>query len=109
MAGHFVLRKSSDKFSFILKSGNGETILTSQRYASKSSASNGIASVQRNAPTDTLFERKSSKSGQPFFTLKSGNNQIIGQSQMYKSEKSRDNGIESVKKNGVSSDIRDET
>ncbi len=39
MAGWFELSKSSDnQFRFVLKAGNGETILTSELYTSKASA-----------------------------------------------------------------------
>ena len=47
------------------------------------------------------FEKKTSKSGKFFFVLQSGNHQVIGQSEMYNSESGRNNGIESVKKNGT--------
>ena len=42
MAGWFELSKSSDnQFRFVLKAGNGETILTSELYTSKASAEKG--------------------------------------------------------------------
>jgi uncharacterized protein len=44
-----------------------------------------------------------------FFVLKAKNHQIIGQSQMYESESGCSNGIESVKTNGASTDIKDLT
>mgnify|MGYP003547902531 FL=1 len=45
---------SSGKFRFRLKAGNGEIIATSQAYASKSSAQNGIESVKTNADSPTV-------------------------------------------------------
>lgn len=52
MAGWFELSKSSDnQFRFVLKAGNGETILTSELYTSKASAEKGIASVLSYQPT----------------------------------------------------------
>ncbi len=56
MAGWFELSKSSDnQFRFVLKAGNGETILTSELYTSKASAEKGIASVSKSFafPTQT--------------------------------------------------------
>lgn len=51
MSGWFELSKSSDgQFRFVLKAGNGEIILTSELYTSKSAAENGIASVRTNSP-----------------------------------------------------------
>ncbi len=51
MAGTFVLHKSANgQFYFVLKATNGQTIAQSEMYNSKSAASDGIASVQANAP-----------------------------------------------------------
>ena len=53
MAGWFELSKSSDnQFRFVLKAGNGETILTSELYNSKASEEKGIASLRSNRPQE---------------------------------------------------------
>ncbi|WP_293368423.1 YegP family protein [Nevskia sp.] len=53
--GTFELKKSeSGKFHFNLKAGNGQIVATSQMYASKESALNGIESVRKNAPDAKL-------------------------------------------------------
>jgi len=53
MAGKFVLSNAANsQYRFVLKAGNAETILTSELYASKAGAQNGIASVKENAPHD---------------------------------------------------------
>ena len=110
MAGWFELSKSSDgQFRFVLKAGNAETILTSELYAAKTSAEAGIASVQTNCSNESRYERKTSSNGKPFFNLKAANHQVIGTSQMYATESSRDSGIASVKSNGASSTIKDGT
>lgn len=52
MAARYVLKKSSDgQFYFVLKAANVETIATSERYTTKSSAKDGIESVRTNATT----------------------------------------------------------
>jgi len=109
MAGTYALKKSGDQFMFNLKAANGEVILTSERYTTRAGAQNGIASVQTNSPKDERYERKTSTAGQPYFVLKAANGEVIGKSEMYSSASARDNGIESVKKNGPTTDIRDET
>ena len=110
MAGKFVISKRSNgDFQFNLKAGNGQVILASQGYADKAGAKNGIESVKKNAPDDGKFERKTSSNGKPFFNLLAGNGQVIGSSEMYESEASRENGIESVKKNAPDADVVDET
>ncbi|MEK8086275.1 YegP family protein [Aquabacterium sp. A3] len=110
MAGWFELSKSSDgQFRFVLKAGNAETILSSELYKTRAAAENGIASVQKNAPDDTRYERKTAANGKFHFNLKAANHQVIGSSQLYASEASRDNGIASVQTNGVSTTVKDLT
>jgi uncharacterized protein len=110
MAGWFELSKSKDgQFRFVLKAGNAETILTSELYKAKRSALNGIASVQKNCGNDARYESKVAKNGKAFFNLKAANHQVIGSSQMYATEASRDNGIASVKANGASTTVKDNT
>ena len=110
MAGKFVISKRSNgDFQFNLKAGNGQVILASQGYADKAGAKNGIESVRKNGTDDGKFERKTSSNGKPFFNLLAGNGQVIGTSEMYESEASRENGIESVKKNAPDATVADET
>lgn len=101
-------RKNGD-FQFNLKAGNGQTILSSQGYASRVSCDNGIESVRKNSQDDARFERLESSNGKPYFNLKSTNGQIIGSSEMYESVASRENGIESVKKNAPDATVFDLT
>lgn len=110
MSGKYeIFSDKSEKFHFRLKAGNGEIILASQAYSSKSAAHNGIESVQKNSADDERYERLTAKDGSPYFNLKAANQQIIGHSEMYKSTASRDNGIDSVKKNGSTDKIVDLT
>ena len=110
MAAKYDLKKTdSGKFMFNLKAGNGEIILTSQLYTTKDAAENGIESCRTNSPNDDSYERLDAKNGDPYFNLKAGNGQVIGRSEMYSSASSRDNGIESVKKNGPEARVDDQT
>jgi hypothetical protein len=95
--------------SFVLKAANGEVVLRSETYESKASAKNGIASVQKNSPLAERYDRLESKNGKFYFNLKAGNHQIVGTSQMYATEKSRDDGIASVTKNGGTATVKDLT
>ncbi|CAN7472367.1 YegP family protein [Polaromonas sp. LjRoot131] len=100
MAGKFELKKSkNDKYFFSLLAGNGQKILASEMYETKASAVNGIESVKKNAPDDSRYDRLEGKDGSPYFTLKAGNGQVIGVSEMYSSASARDNGIASCKAN----------
>ncbi|WP_343694527.1 YegP family protein [Flavobacterium sp.] len=108
--GKFVITtRANGEFQFNLKAGNGQTILTSEGYTTKAAALNGIESVKTNSQDDGRYDRKESTSGKPYFTLKAGNGQIIGSSEMYESVSARENGIESVKKNASDADTDDQT
>ncbi len=108
MTGWFELTKNDKgQYAFSLKAGNAETVLRSEQYESRAAAENGIAAVQKNCALDERFDRKDAADGRTYFNLKAGNHQIIGTSQMYATPAARDNGIESVKSNGVSTTIKD--
>ena len=99
MAAKFLLKTAKDgQFYFNLKASNGETILTSEMYKAKASALNGIESVKKNCGDEKRYAKAVSKSSKPFFTLKAANHQVIGNSEMYETEKARDAGIKSVMK-----------
>lgn len=110
MSAKFEVSKSkNDKFLFNLKAGNGEVILTSQMYETKTSAVQGIESVRTNATLDERYERKSSAKGEPYFNLKATNGQIIGHSEMYSSASAMEGGVSSVKKNAPTATVVDLT
>ena len=108
MTGWFELKQAANKqYHFTLKAGNGEVILSSEMYTTKNAAQAGIASVQANAASGDRYGKATATNGKFYFTLKAANHQIIGSSQMYASEQSRDAGITSVMTNGVSVEIRE--
>jgi uncharacterized protein YegP (UPF0339 family) len=110
MLGKFEISKAKNgKFYFTLKASNGQVILTSQRYSSKTSCKNGIESVRTNSQLDERFEQLTGKGGSPYFVLHAGNRQVIGTSQQYKSTKTMENGIASVKKNAPEAPVVDTT
>ncbi len=108
--GKFEIKKDkAGKFRFNLKAGNGQVILSSEAYNSKSACDNGIESVRKNSADDGRFERKTAKNGKAYFNLKASNGQVIGASQMYASNASMENGIKSVKNNASGASIDDQT
>lgn len=110
MAGWFELSSSTDgQFRFTLKTGTGDTLLTSELYKTKSSVANGIASVQANSAQDERYERKTAANGKPFFNLKAANHQVIGTSPMHASEAAREAAIASAKADGSSTTVKDNT
>ena len=110
MSGKFEVKVAKNgKLHWSLKASNGQVILTSQMYASRSNALAGIESVKKNAGLEERFEKKASDNGKPYFVLKASNGQVIGQSQMYQSESARDNAIASVQKFAPDAQIEEQT
>lgn len=108
--GKFVisLRKNGE-FQFNLKATNGQIILTSEGYTTKSACLNGIESVKKNSQVEARYDKKVAANGKPFFNLKATNGQIIGSSQMYVNEKNMLNGVASVMKNAPEAPVVDTT
>lgn len=112
MPGYYVLQKNpvaAQCYHFVLRADNHETILTSENYATKQGAQTGIASCQTNSPYDSRYERRVSITNQPYFVLRALNSQVIGVSEMYSSNSSRDTGIASCKANGPTTKVIDRT
>lgn len=108
--GKFVITaRTNGEYQFSLKAGNGQTILASEGYTTKSACENGIESVKKNSQDDARYEKKESSNGKYFFSLKATNGQIIGSSEMYESAAARDNGIDSVKKNAPDAETDDQS
>lgn len=108
MAGKFELKKSKNgKFFFNLLASNGQIILSSEMYEAKASAVNGIESVKKNSGDAGKYDKLTGKDGSPYFTLKATNGQVIGQSQMYSSEATRDNGIQSCVSHAPGASVSD--
>jgi len=110
MAGKFEIYKDKrGEFRFRLKASNGEPILASEGYKSKRSCMNGVASVQKNGPNSDRYQGKQAKNGKHHFVLKAGNNQVIGTSQLYDSERGMMAGMKSVQKNAATANLEDLT
>ena len=110
MAGKFECYKDkAGEFRFRLKASNGNTILASEGYKSKSGCTNGIESVRKNAADPDRFVKKATASGKFRFSLTAKNSQTIGTSQNYKSESGCNNGMASVAKNAPDATVVDES
>jgi uncharacterized protein len=94
-----------DEFRFRLKADNGQIILSSEGYTSKAACMNGIDSVRKNSIDPKKFNKTTTPTNMFRFSLAAANSQVIGTSQNYKSERGRNNGIESVKRNASKADI----
>lgn len=107
--GKFVITtRKNGEFQFNLKATNGQVILTSEGYSTKTACLNGVESVKKNAPLENRYEIKVAKNGKPFFNLKASNGQTVGASQMYSSERTMKAGIASVMKNAPEASVVEE-
>ena len=108
MAGKFEIKSGkTGKFRFNLKASNGQIILSSEAYDSRSSATKGITSVKKNAQNEKRFERKTAKDGSSYFVMKAANGEPIGKSEMYTTARAMENGIASVGKNAPDAPVAD--
>ena len=121
--GKFVISKTKNgEFTFSLKAGNGEVILTaSESYTSLSGCKGGIESVRKSALshiedqtvegfeelTHPKFQVYLDKAGEYRFRLKAKNGENIGKSEGYKAKASCKNGIASVGKNAPDAKIEE--
>jgi len=103
----FEIQKSTDdQHYWNLIAGNGEKILTSERYTTRSSAVNAIESVKTNAVDDERYDKRTASTGrQHYFALLAANGQVLGTSEMYDSKSARDGGIEAVKRNAAEAEV----
>ena len=113
MAGKFIITTTKNgEFTFNLKAGNGEIILTaSETYTTMGACENGINSVKKNAlaaiedqtreesASNPKYELYQDKAGEFRFRLKAANGQNIGKSEGYKAKASAKKGIASIGKN----------
>ncbi len=104
-----ITKRKNDEYQFNLKAVNGLTILSSEGYSSKAGCDNGIESVRKNSQDASKYDLKTSTNGKLYFNLKATNGQIIGTSEMYETESSRDSGILSVKTNALDAEVEDQT
>lgn len=88
----------NEKYYFRLKAANGEPILASRAYRSKTGAMHGIASVMENASVDERFFVRVSSDLKYYFVLRSKGGQTIGWSELYQSKQGRNHGIDAVQR-----------
>lgn len=108
--GKFIIdMDGAGEYRFNLKARNGETILSSEGYTSKSACKNGMVSVMENAPFDERFQRNNASNGSRYFNLFARNGKVVGTSERYSSESAMETGIASVKKNAPGATVEDRT
>lgn len=96
-AGKFDMWQSTDGWHFHLKSGNGRILLTSEAYAARTGAINGILSVLDNGVDTQQYAVVPAANGY-LLHLSAGNNEIISFSQVYSTKSNATRAITSCVK-----------
>lgn len=109
MAGKFELTSNGDSYGFHLKAANGQVILSSQPFGSKSEAIKGVSSASRNGRNPGRFTKKTASDGSYYFTLEERGGNVIATSQSYATSGGRNNGIRSVMRHAGEASIVDLT
>ncbi len=110
MAGKFeVYKDKAGEFRFRLKAANGQNILSSEGYKTKTACLNGVESVKKNSANPERFAKKKTPSGKFRFNLTASNGQIVGTSQSYASESGCGNGMKSVAECAPGAGMDDQT
>lgn len=99
MAKFTISIQSNGAFQFNLRAANGQVMLTGEEHDLKADCLDSIEKVKQYAADDNRYERKTTVNGKFFFNLKAANGEVIGTSQLYNNEWTRDKGIVSVKSN----------
>jgi hypothetical protein len=119
---NFQTHQASGEFYFDVKATNGQVVGTSRLFTSKPSADRSATTVRAlirimreqmaaqattsapttPAPRNERFELFVGEDGAQYFRLRAGNGEILLSSQAYTSKQAAQNGIASVKTNGVS-------
>jgi uncharacterized protein len=102
-----------NQYYFRLRARNGEIILQSEGYTSKSGAQLGVGSVRRHGDTRDNYEVRGAKDGSCYFVLRADNGilpgQVIGVSEMYANNTNAEAGIASVMGLAPIAPLEDET
>lgn len=88
----------SGQFSFVLKSGNKETLLSNgESYTTLAACEEVTDSIRVSALDDNCYEHNTGEDGNLYFSLKDHNGKIIGTSEMYGNKAAMEKGIAAVK------------
>ena len=86
-------KDAAGKWRFELIASNGEGLLNSQGYSSRTAALGGLLSVLDNGQYAALYEVKTAVSGETYFNLLAANRSVIGTSEMYSSDANARAGV----------------
>lgn len=89
-----VFRGLDKAYYFHLRANNGEIVLQSQGYSSRTGAVNSATSVKANGAIATRYQLLEAANGQWYFVLKAANGAVVARGEMYASKYNAQRGIE---------------
>lgn len=104
-----IYKDNGGEYRFRLIAVNGENILGSQAYKSKSGVRTGIESVKNHSIDVANFSKREAVNGQMYFNLTSRNGAIVGSSELFSSEAGRNKSIRSVMQTAPQAPVEDFT
>lgn len=87
---------SAGKFHFHLLASNGQILVTSQSYSSRTSALNGMLSVLSNGSSKARYSVKPANGGGNYFNITSTNYAVIATSEVYSTEQAATGGVDAT-------------
>lgn len=94
----FEVQEGSDgQFYFSMIAGNGEKLLRSEGYVSRSNAARGIEALLDAGLSRAAYVVTEAKNGQFYFNVKSGNGQVVATSELYATKYNAQRATETVR------------
>lgn len=84
-----------------------QVVLAGEIVRTRADAERVVASVRANARNEARFERRLSRSSQPFFFLKARNGQVLGISEIFPTLAARDTAIKIVQMNAATAALEE--
>ena len=100
-------KKDKNEYISVLKANNGETMLTSEIYASEDSARTGIDTIIKNI-TAGKFVIYEDKRGNFYFKLKTAGNKLLCVGEIYQSRAACESAVERIRIIAAKSPVSDE-
>jgi len=88
-----VFRGLDKGYYFHLRANNGEIVLQSQGYSTRTSAVNGATSVKSNGASAASYHLLEAANGQWYFVVKAANGAVIARGETYSSKSNAQRGI----------------
>lgn len=91
-----IFKGLDSKYYFRLRAANGEIVIASQSYTTKTNAKKGVASIRTNGADAANFELVAAQNDQVYFVLRAANGKVIGHGETYVSESNAEAAVESI-------------